>query len=126
MKFNPTPGDWIYAENHIEGNHTQYTILANGSSVVADVMRRNFADVGKSKFNGEGTDRLHECPESFANARLMAASKRLYERLINSTAVSIGLKKHFSMQMSQEASDLLQSLIDGNMKLLDEVRDGET
>lgn len=79
METKFTKGEWMIAENHIKGNHYQYSILGNGTTMVADVMRHNFKQVGKSKFKDENT--LYPCKESEANAKLIASAPEMLEAL---------------------------------------------
>lgn len=70
LKSRITPGEWQSADNHVEGNNYNHTILSNGTKVVADVIRHNFKKFGKSKFKTK--DKLNPCNEAKANAEYTA------------------------------------------------------
>ena len=80
MRTKHTKGEWMVAENHIPGNSFNHSVLANGSTMVCEVIRHNFKEVGKSKFKDEST--LHPCEESEANAKLIASAPEMLESLI--------------------------------------------
>jgi hypothetical protein len=82
MKTNFTKGEWMIAENHIEDNNYQYTVLGEyGRIEVATIIRHNFKKVGKSKFKSK--DELYPCKEAEANTKLIAAAPEMFEMLQN-------------------------------------------
>ena len=72
--------EWVIAKNHMpDSNNYQYTILELGSTVICDVMRHNFKQVGKDKF--KNSDELYQDDEAYAYARLISAAPDLLSAL---------------------------------------------
>jgi hypothetical protein len=79
---NRTKGILMVSENHLPDDNHNYSLLANGTRVVANIHRHNYPI--KSKFSKpEGRDsKLHEDEEAKANAEYLAKCWNEREELI--------------------------------------------